>query len=286
MSLFLNKTSAKKTFMKNERKVCLNCGAELLGFYCHECGQKSEVARVTWRSLFDEFTSKWIGWDNKFFRTVKGLTIAPGHTIREYLDGNRVSFIGPVGYLFLMSVILLLIYDVFHIDLAELYDESQRLLDQGTTIKREQETQAFQKVINRFMAEYYKMVLVAGIPFMALSSVIFFRKVERKFNFLENVVFYFYTIAHSIWGSIFMTGAIVMFGTNPQVITSIVTIVYYIYALYLFQRRKGIFGVFSSFVTILVGYLFFIFVGIILGTIYMIAFTDVVHNVQQSPPSF
>ncbi len=35
---------------------------------------------------------------NKFFRTIRGLTIAPGDTIRAFAAGDRKSFLHPFTY--------------------------------------------------------------------------------------------------------------------------------------------------------------------------------------------
>ena len=36
---------------------------------------------------------------NKLFRTIKGLTVAPGNTIRTFAGGDRATFLHPFTYL-------------------------------------------------------------------------------------------------------------------------------------------------------------------------------------------
>ena len=35
---------------------------------------------------------------NKLFRTIKGLTVAPGNTIRTFAEGDRTTFLHPFTY--------------------------------------------------------------------------------------------------------------------------------------------------------------------------------------------
>ena len=35
---------------------------------------------------------------NKLFRTIKGLTVAPGNTVRTFAEGDRTTFLHPFTY--------------------------------------------------------------------------------------------------------------------------------------------------------------------------------------------
>lgn len=80
---------------------CLNCGNELVGDFCHSCGQAAVVQRYapgnfakeiyqTLRSI-DLTTSIGTGWK---------LVTEPGTFVRNYLAGQRVGFINPVKFFF------------------------------------------------------------------------------------------------------------------------------------------------------------------------------------------
>lgn len=84
---------------------CLNCGDELLGLFCSTCAQKrvtgplrvGEVVRGAWDRLTDL--------DRGFFNTVRGLTIRPGRTVREYISGKRIRHASPLRYyIYLLAV--------------------------------------------------------------------------------------------------------------------------------------------------------------------------------------
>lgn len=84
-----------------ENKYCPNCGAEVHGRYCHECGQDQKHYRVSVRHILDDFASTYLTFDSKLFRSIIPLLFQPGYLTNEYLAGKRVSFIRPLRmYLF------------------------------------------------------------------------------------------------------------------------------------------------------------------------------------------
>jgi hypothetical protein len=83
---------------------CLNCGAELLGPYCHECGQHAHVHR-TLTAFFHDFLHGVLHFEGKIWRTLPLLVLNPGELTRRYVDGQRASFLSPIA-LFLFCVFL------------------------------------------------------------------------------------------------------------------------------------------------------------------------------------
>jgi len=69
--------------IENQTTHCISRQNELIGEFCHQCEQKRGIQRITIVSMIADFSSKWIGWDNKFLRAVKGLTIHPFTTVKE-----------------------------------------------------------------------------------------------------------------------------------------------------------------------------------------------------------
>jgi hypothetical protein len=83
---------------------CLNCGADLAGPYCHECGQHAHVHR-TLSSFFHDFLHGVLHFEGKIWRTLPLLVWKPGELTRRYIDGQRASFVSPIA-LFLFTVFL------------------------------------------------------------------------------------------------------------------------------------------------------------------------------------
>jgi hypothetical protein len=84
---------------------CLNCGAELAGPFCHECGQHAHVHR-TLSAFFHDFAHGVLHFEGKIWRTLPLLAWKPGELTRRYIDGQRASFVSPIA-LFLFCVFLM-----------------------------------------------------------------------------------------------------------------------------------------------------------------------------------
>ena len=83
---------------------CLNCGAELTGAFCHQCGQHAHVHR-TLSAFFHDFLHGVLHFEGKIWRTLPLLAWKPGELTRRYIDGQRASFVSPIA-LFLFCVFL------------------------------------------------------------------------------------------------------------------------------------------------------------------------------------
>ena len=82
--------------------TCLNCGTQLVGSHCHECGQEAHLHRTVGAFLHDLMHGV-LHLDGKIWRTLPMLVLKPGHLTREYIDGKRRSHVSPMA-LFLFSV--------------------------------------------------------------------------------------------------------------------------------------------------------------------------------------
>ena len=85
--------------------ACLNCGATLVGRYCHECGQSSHVHR-TLMSMVHDLAHGVFHFEGKIWRTVPMLVRRPGELTRRYIEGERARYVSPLA-LFLFTVFLM-----------------------------------------------------------------------------------------------------------------------------------------------------------------------------------
>ena len=84
---------------------CANCNAELVGSYCHVCGQTAHVHRSIWHML-EEGLHGVLHFDSKMWRTLPLLAGRPGLLTRRYIDGQRVRYVSPLA-LFLFTIFLM-----------------------------------------------------------------------------------------------------------------------------------------------------------------------------------
>jgi hypothetical protein len=84
---------------------CLNCGAELIGDFCHHCGQSAHVHRSL-AGFGHDIAHGVLHFEGKIWRTLPMLAWRPGELTRRYIQGERARFVSPIA-LFLFSVFLM-----------------------------------------------------------------------------------------------------------------------------------------------------------------------------------
>lgn len=98
---------------ERKEKDCLNCGATVIGHYCHVCGQENVVTKESFWSLARHFVYDILHFDGKFFYTLKYFFTKPGYVARKYAEGKRVSFLHPIRMYLFTSALFFLIFFTF-----------------------------------------------------------------------------------------------------------------------------------------------------------------------------
>jgi hypothetical protein len=175
--------------------TCKNCGAEVNDKFCASCGQRINVKRITFREGWNDFWARVYGFDGMLPRTLRDLTLRPGFVAKKYIDGNRVSYYGPVGYFFLMLTLYLLLMSLLDVDFRDIMKESQKALTPENIGEGQQKVQ---QVILEFVTENLKLIAFVIMPFNAVAACyVLFRK--SGLNFLEHLVTPFYVAGHVYW---------------------------------------------------------------------------------------
>jgi len=90
---------------------CLNCGTELNGKYCHQCGQENLQIKESFGHMITHAVSDYFHFDHQFFHTLKPLFFTPGKLTNEYMAGRRVQYLHPVKmYIFISLVYFVLLF--------------------------------------------------------------------------------------------------------------------------------------------------------------------------------
>jgi hypothetical protein len=88
--------------------VCNDCGAALVGEYCHRCGQREVDEWRSFRSITRQFWDELVTLDYKSVRSVAAL-VKPGHLAAEFIAGRRNRFLSPLKLYFLAAALFFVI---------------------------------------------------------------------------------------------------------------------------------------------------------------------------------
>ena len=84
---------------------CENCGAELQGHWCAQCGQPAIEYRRSFRYVVADLLNEFLNWDSKFFSTIALLVLKPWRLTNEFLAGKRVRYVNPLRLYLLASIL-------------------------------------------------------------------------------------------------------------------------------------------------------------------------------------
>src|SRR6266481_7819061 len=84
---------------------CENCGAELQGHWCAQCGQPAIEYRRSFRYVLADLLHEFLNWDSKFFATIALVILKPWRLTNEFLAGKRVRYVNPLRLYLLASIL-------------------------------------------------------------------------------------------------------------------------------------------------------------------------------------
>jgi hypothetical protein len=84
---------------------CENCGAELQGHWCAQCGQPAIEYRRSFRHVIADLLDEFLNWDSRFFATIALLILKPWRLTNEFLAGKRVRYANPLRLYLLASIL-------------------------------------------------------------------------------------------------------------------------------------------------------------------------------------
>src|SRR6266404_9577166 len=84
---------------------CQNCGAELSGPHCAQCGQAAIDYRRSFRHVIVDVLDSFLNWDSKFFATLGLLIVKPWRLTNDFLSGKRIRYVHPARLYLLASIL-------------------------------------------------------------------------------------------------------------------------------------------------------------------------------------
>jgi hypothetical protein len=168
---------------KTRRKLttCGNCSTALVNDdnYCPKCGQENHDKQVSTIRLANDFVEDYIGFDNKFIRSIVPLLIRPGVMTANFLEGKRKKYISPIRLFLFLSFIFFGLNYFLDLD------------TQGNiTIDGREADQELSKSFMSSMVDNFQYVAFAFVPIQALILMLFFRTEKHRYY----VNFFVYTL--------------------------------------------------------------------------------------------
>lgn len=88
--------------------VCHNCQTELVGSFCHQCGQKHQDLDIRFSQLAADWLGGVIGFDARIWKTLRVLFLQPGQLTVDFFEGRRARFVAPLRLYLVASLCMLL----------------------------------------------------------------------------------------------------------------------------------------------------------------------------------
>ena len=135
---------------------CLNCRTEILGKYCHNCGQEKISKRMSVKSLFHDFIHSTFHWESTLIFTIKELFVSPGKFIKNFISGKRKPYTKPVSFFILIVTVFVILFHLFSdnfiafVNQALMGDNADKYHPEGVSITEMQHF-FFNKSITSFL---------------------------------------------------------------------------------------------------------------------------------------
>src|SRR5690348_6820638 len=101
----------RRRFFSRRRKVrppplpyCENCGANMSGAFCAQCGQHAVDYRRSFGRVFADVLDSFLNWDSKFTMSLWLLMSRPWKLTIDFLSGKRVRHMHPLRLYLLISI--------------------------------------------------------------------------------------------------------------------------------------------------------------------------------------
>lgn len=174
--------------------TCKNCRHEILGKFCHNCGQTANTHELNWLFLWHEIQHNFIHFEKGILFTSKELLTRPGNAIREFIEGKRVQHYKPIALVLLLAAIFTFLFQYFKVELAG--NSIIRGIQDGGNASKKDNLPINLEDIREWTNAHYALQALLQIPFYALATFIFFRK--SGYNYVQNFVLLTFITAQSL----------------------------------------------------------------------------------------
>ncbi len=178
---------------------CLNCGTELTGAYCHNCGQRATVGRLTVKTALVDDAWSAVRMDRRVWPTVFALFREPWVVIADYIHGRRVRWTQPVRLIIILCFVNLMMQLFFPTT------EEKEAVKVAVAAVEESGPLRLWHLFQRFCEDSAVTVAMLESVILAPLFIVQFRRWgSRRFNIAEYSTAYLYLAAAAMAWDIFM----------------------------------------------------------------------------------
>ena len=142
---------------------CRNCHVEMVGEYCHACGQKHVEGRLDTVAMFSQLFEALTESNSTIWQTLRKLTRNPGKVALQYIDGGRAQYLNPIRFL----LVTFTIYFSLMLVTGAQADIAGRMFLSASTDQASDFTQMMSKYVMQVVATQMDIVVFFAIPLLA-----------------------------------------------------------------------------------------------------------------------
>ncbi|HYJ79531.1 MAG TPA: DUF3667 domain-containing protein [Longimicrobiaceae bacterium] len=173
---------------------CENCGTELLGEFCHRCGQSARSPLASVGAFLRHTLAGVVDLDSKAVRSARYLLARPGYLTAEFLRGRRASYTAPLQ-IYLVAVALFFLANAYR-PFVTFDPETGAIVSSlsasGMTGSLPQSRaadlarggvppEAFRERFEGAIAGYMPTFLIGSVLLFALALALFYRRQRRPY---------------------------------------------------------------------------------------------------------
>ncbi|MEY2540220.1 MAG: hypothetical protein QOG67_3960 [Verrucomicrobiota bacterium] len=123
----------RRRFSRPPFSHCENCGAELKGHFCWQCGQPAVDYRRSFRHVIVDVLDSFLSWDSKIFATLGLLMVRPWQLTNQFIAGKRIRYLHPLRLYLLASIVFFFVVNYWaksvHLDTSKMSPEQRAELE-------------------------------------------------------------------------------------------------------------------------------------------------------------
>uniref|UniRef100_UPI00404B6AD8 DUF3667 domain-containing protein n=2 Tax=Gelidibacter sp. TaxID=2018083 RepID=UPI00404B6AD8 len=229
-------------------KTCKNCNSEVNSNYCHNCGQRTSIYKVTFSETFQDVINSMFSIDAPLWVTIKTLILNPGKLFRDYLSGKRKTYYKPVTFFILTTIVFVLVKALLN------YDPMQNMVQ----VQQGSKDLSLFYDAGIYMAKNINNIIFTFVFSFAVLTKLFF---YGKYSLAEYLAVSFFTVGFYMIITT-VTMFLLQFGVAQlRMVPFVLMFFYVIYALMSLFQTKDLLTIIKIVLVYLFAIIFYLFLG-------------------------